>query len=84
MLNFLDTFETRKRSFIIPFLICMTVPLSYKSYLYFIFSTTLIGSNMPSLTKRLEIMVTATLRKNLEPSMLKHNDDPCLQEDQEL
>ena len=38
---------------------------------------------MPSLTKRLEIMVAATLRKNLEPSMLKHNDDSCLQEDQE-
>ena len=84
MLNFQDTFETRKRSFIIPFSICMTVSLSYKSYLYFIFSTTFIVSNMPSFTKRFEIMVTTTLRKNLEPSMLKHNDDPCLQEDQEL
>ena len=38
---------------------------------------------MPSLTKRFEIMVTLTLRKNLGPSMLKHNDDSCLQEDQE-
>ena len=28
MLNFQDTFETRKRSFISPFLICLTVPLS--------------------------------------------------------
>ena len=83
MLNFQDTFETRKRSFIIPFSICMTVPLRYKSYLYFIFSTTLIVSSMPSLTKRFEIMVTATLRKNLGPSMLKRNNDSCLQEDQE-
>ena len=38
---------------------------------------------MPSLMKLFEIMVTATLRKNLRPSMLKHNDDSCLQEDQE-
>ena len=38
---------------------------------------------MPSLTKRVEIMVTATLWKNLGLSMLKHNDDSCLQEDQE-
>ena len=38
---------------------------------------------MPSLAKCFEIMVTATLRKNLEPSMLKHNDDSCLQEDHE-
>ena len=38
---------------------------------------------MPSLTKQFEIMVTATLRKNLGQSMLKHNDDSCLQEDQE-
>ena len=27
--KFQDTFETRKRSFISAFLICMTVPLSY-------------------------------------------------------
>ena len=27
MLNFQDTFETRKRLFISPFSICMTVPL---------------------------------------------------------
>ena len=39
---------------------------------------------MPSLTKRFEIMVTATLKKNLGRSILKHNDDySCLQEDQE-
>ena len=38
---------------------------------------------MPSLTKRFEIMVTSTLRKNLGPSMLKYNDDSCFQEDQE-
>ena len=38
---------------------------------------------MPSLTKHFEIMVTSALRKNLGPSMLKHNDDACLQEDQE-
>ena len=30
---------------------------------------------MPSLTKRCEIMVTTTRRKNLGPPMLKHNDD---------
>ena len=29
------------------------------------------------------MMVTATLRKNLEPPMPKQNDDSCLQEDQE-
>ena len=28
MRNFQDTFETRKRSFISAFLICMTVPLT--------------------------------------------------------
>ena len=28
MRNFMDTFETRKRSFISAFAICMTVPLS--------------------------------------------------------
>ena len=40
---------------------------------------------MPSLPKRFEIMVTATLKKNLGPSMLKQSDDySCLQEDQEL
>ena len=39
---------------------------------------------MPSLMECFEIMVTATLRKNLEPSMLKHNDDSWLQKDQEL
>ena len=33
---------------------------------------------MPSLTKRFEIMVTATIKKNLGPSLLKHNDDSCL------
>ena len=38
---------------------------------------------MPSLTKRFEIMVIAALRKNVSPSLLKHNDDSCLQEDQE-
>ena len=38
---------------------------------------------MPSLTKRFEIMVAATLRKKLGPSMLKHNDNSCLQKDQE-
>ena len=38
---------------------------------------------MPSLMKRFEIMVTATLRKNLKPSMLKQNNGSCLQEDQE-
>ena len=38
---------------------------------------------MPNLTKRFETMVTATLRKSLGPSILKHNDDSCLQEDQE-
>ena len=37
---------------------------------------------MSKLTKSFEIMVTATLRKNLRPSMLKYNDDSCLQEDQ--
>ena len=40
-----------------------TINLSFKSHLYFIFS---------SLTKRFEIMVTATLRKNLGPSMMTH------------
>ena len=38
---------------------------------------------MPSLTKWFEIVVTATLRKNLGPSMLKHNDDSYLKEGQE-
>ena len=39
---------------------------------------------MPSLTKRFEIMVTETLKKNLEPSILKYNDDySWLQEVQE-
>ena len=38
---------------------------------------------MPSLTKYFKIMVTATLSKNLGASMLKHNDDACLQEDQD-
>ena len=38
---------------------------------------------MSSLTKEFEIMVTATLRKNFEPSMLKHSDDSCLHEDLE-
>ena len=38
---------------------------------------------MPSLTKLFEIMVTATLSKNLGPSMLKHNNDySSPQEDQ--
>ena len=48
------------------------------SHLYFIFSAII-----PSLTKRSEIMVTATLRKNLAPPVLKQNDDSCLQQDQE-
>ena len=38
---------------------------------------------MPGLTKRFEMVVTAILRKKLETSMPKHNDDSCLQEDQE-
>ena len=39
---------------------------------------------MPSLPKRFEIKVTATLKKNLGPSMLKHKYDySCLQGDQE-
>ena len=39
---------------------------------------------MPSLTKGFEIMVAATLKKNLGHSMPKHNDDySCFQEDQE-
>ena len=38
---------------------------------------------MPSLTKRFEMIVTATLRKNLGPPMPKQNDDSCFQEDQE-
>ena len=38
---------------------------------------------MPSLMKRFEIMVTATLRKNLGPSMVKYNYDSCLQKNQE-
>ena len=38
---------------------------------------------MPSLTKRFEMIVTATLRKNLGPPIPKQNDDSCLQEDQE-
>ena len=33
---------------------------------------------MPRLTKRLKMMVTATLRENLEPPMLKKNDDSLL------
>ena len=38
---------------------------------------------MPSSSKRFEIMVTTTLKKNHGPSMLKHNDDySCIQEDQ--
>ena len=32
MQNFQDTFETRKRSFISAFSICMTVPLNYFKY----------------------------------------------------
>ena len=32
MRNFQDTFETRKRSFISTFSICMTVPLSKKKH----------------------------------------------------
>ena len=36
----------------------------------------------PSLTKRFEMMVTATIGKNLGPPLSKQNDDPCLQEDQ--
>ena len=38
---------------------------------------------MPSLTKCFEIMMSAPLRNNLGPSILKHSDDVCLQEDQE-
>ena len=33
MRNFQDTFETRKRSFICSFSICMTVPLSLACFL---------------------------------------------------
>ena len=35
MQNFQDTFETRKRSFISAFSICMTVPLMTVIYIYF-------------------------------------------------
>ena len=47
---------------------------------YYILQYTII----PSLTERFEIMVIATLRKNLRPTILKQNHDSCLQEDQEL
>ena len=40
-------------------------------------------TNILNLTKHFEIMVTATLRKNLRLSVLKHNEDSCLQEDQQ-
>ena len=54
MSNFHDTFETRTRSFIIAFSICMTVPLSDKIVLvtllhslsYINISVTVINSNM--------------------------------------
>ena len=39
---------------------------------------------MLSLRKRFDIMVTATLRKNLASPMPREKDDSCLQEDQEL
>ena len=65
------------------FKIWVTINWSYESHLYFIFSTILKYTNMPSLTKCFEKMVAATLKKNLGHSMLKHNDNSCLQEDQE-
>ena len=35
-------------------------------------------------TKHFEIIAPAALKKNLGPPTLKHNNDSCLQEDQEL
>ena len=46
---------------------------------YYILQYTII----PSLTKCFEMMVTATLRKNLGSPIPKQNDDSCLQEHQE-
>ena len=44
MQNFQDTFETCKRSFIIPLLILMTVPLKLNSWWYHLLSTDIIIS----------------------------------------
>ena len=41
-------------------------------------------STIPSFTKGFEIMAEAALGKNLEPPMLKWNNDSYLQENQEL
>ena len=38
---------------------------------------------IPSLTRRFEMMVTATLKKNFGHPMLKQKDDSCSQEDQD-
>ena len=46
---------------------------------YYILQYTII----PSLTKQFEVMVTATLRKNLGHPIPKQNNDSCIQEDQE-
>ena len=43
----------------------------------FMFST-ILYTIIPSLTKLFEMMVTATLMKNLRPPMPKQNDDSCL------
>ena len=40
MRNFQDTFETRKRSFISAFSICMAVPLSYREFQKYLFRPT--------------------------------------------
>ena len=39
---------------------------------------------IPSFTKRVDIMVAATLGKNLDPPMPKRSNHPYLQENQEL
>ena len=40
MSNFQDTFETRKRSFISAFSVCVTVPLSMNNYVTRMFNET--------------------------------------------
>ena len=56
----------------------------YKSSLLHIFYNIQKYTIIPSFTKRFEIMVAATLGKNLGPPILKWSNNSYLQENQEL
>ena len=52
MRNFQDTFETRKRSIISAFYICITVPLILLSFVVLLFLVDMFNEKAPFLTRK--------------------------------